>query len=333
MAFRLLYQSETKSLSQQCRSVLAFCHKHSIPQSIFFQQVLITRIAGQYTINKISYNRLYILLMKRFLSSFVLKVVPKWLNKRAALCINSLHFDYAVKYMRLSMQLKNYAMADICADLLKHGRIGLPKNYLEAIQIVDAGERAGNKKCGCQIRSFYRELNSDFKSRKNNSPIPRLESKSLPQQKLEDTKYFRMFRRSRHFNPHERLYDIDSKPDLLCHCIYCATDRGKYWDNQYVADCLVAAKSGYAPAQYTFGDFIVFNDKSSHYNDKALYWYLKAALQGHYEAIRGVAAILWRVGKEDIALKLFKYAKLAGAEHCDRYIELCEVEIQKKNLR
>jgi hypothetical protein len=271
--------------------------------------------------------------MKRFLSSFVLKVVPKWLNKRAALCINSLHFDYAVKYMRLAIQLKNYIMADICADLLKHGRIGLPKNYLEAIQIVDAGERAGNKKCGCLIRSFYRELNNEFLSRKVISSNPRLVSKSLPQQKLEDTKYFRTFRHSRHFNPHARTFDFESKPDLLCNCIYCSTDRGKYWHHQYVADCLVAAKSGYARAQYTFGDFIEFNDESSHCDDKALYWYLKAALQGHTEAIRGVAAILWREGKEDTALKLLKYAKLAGAEHCDRYIELCRVEIQKKNLR
>jgi hypothetical protein len=64
---------------------------------------------------------------------------------------------------------------------------------------------------------------------------------------------------------------------------------------------------------------------------------LKAALQGHTEAIFRIAQILYFGEKieEDVntALKLFTYAKLAGEKHCDRFIELCRVEIQKKNRR
>ena len=333
MSFGLL--SQTKSLSLQSNSVLAFCHKHSIPQSIVLQLFLITRIVNDFSINKISLKRLFLVLMKRFLSGFALKVLPKWLNKRATLCIRHLYFGDAVKYMRLAMQLKNYEMADICADLLKQGRIGLPKNYLEAIQIADDGERAGNKKCGCLIRSFSRDMNDDFKFRQNTSLYPRFVPKSPIHKRLEETRYFQKFEQSRHFN---FGYGIEFIPDMLCKCIYCATVRGKYEPKQYGADCITAAKSGYACAQYTFGQFIFFHDTSPHCGDKAIYWYLKAALQGDSDAILRIAEIKyfgWKNSEIDVitALKLFQRAKILGNDNCDRYIEFCKKEIKEKNLR
>jgi TPR repeat protein len=300
------------------------------------QQLLITRIVSHFSVNKISSKRPFFLLMKRFLSGFALQVLPKWLNKCAKLCIRRLYFSDAVKYMRMAMQLNNYEMADICADLLKQGRIGLPKNYLEAIQIADDGERAGNKKCGCLIRSFSRDMNDDFKFRKSNSWNPRNVSKSLIHNRLEDTRYFQKFERSRHFNPFG--YGIEFIPDMLCKCIYCATVRGKYEPEQYGADCITAAKSGYACAQYTFGQFLFYHDTSPYCGDKVLYWYLKAALQGHIQSIFETAQILYfgmRKIKSDVvtALKLFKYVKPSGEVYCDRFIELCKKEIKEKNLR
>jgi TPR repeat protein len=334
MSFRVL--SPTESLSLQSKNVLVFCQKHFIPQSIVLQKFLITRIVSHFSVNKISSKRPFFLLMKRFLSGFALQVLPKWLNKRAKLCIRRLYFSDAVKYMRMAIQLNNYEMADICADLLKQGRIGLPKNYLEAIQIADDGERAGNKKCGCLIRSFSRDMNDDFKFRKSNSWNPRNVSKSLIHNRLEDTRYFQKFERSRHFNPFG--YGIEFIPDMLCKCIYCATVRAKYEPEQYGADCITAAKSGYMCAQYTFGQFLFYHDTSPYCGDKALYWYLKAALQGDSDSILRIAESMyfgWRDIEIDVitALKLFQCAKIAGNDNCDRYIELCKKEIKEKNLR
>ena len=45
-------------------------------------------------------------------------------------------------------------MADAYAEFLFNGRVGIKKNRYEAVEIADAGDMAGNERCGCLIRIF-----------------------------------------------------------------------------------------------------------------------------------------------------------------------------------
>jgi hypothetical protein len=102
--------------------------------------------------------------MKRFLPGFA-KQIPRLLNRQAKCAISHLNFARAIERMKLSMQLCNYAIANICAELLFHGRAGIEKNRYDAVEIADAGALAGNERCVCLLRVLSYEIKDEYNRR------------------------------------------------------------------------------------------------------------------------------------------------------------------------
>ena len=281
----------------QASQLLAFLRRKRIPLSISSQMSLMVRIAwNPICVHQQDSKRLFLLLMKRFLAGFARNNVPKWLNKHATLCINRLNFRRAVKCMEMSMHFENYQLADVCADLFRQGRVGVSINLDKALEIAKAGEREGNMSCSCLIRLISDDMHTREPDWLRNRRILCCEE-------------------------YERLY-----PDIThstCDCRYCVTFRGTMWPSRHSFVCLSAARDGYAPAQCVFGMFLSY-EASPHTRDKALYWFIRAAKQGHPGALRRVALHLyWGWGTEinlESAYILFKRAKEAGNTDCDEYL-------------
>jgi len=238
--------------------------------------------------------------MKRFLAGFARKNVPSWLNKHATLCINRLNFRRAVKCMELSMHFENYQLADVCADLFRQGRVGVSINLDKALEIAKAGEREGNKNCPCIFRLIsYNRYTRESERLRNGVRLSCREDL-------------------------DRLHSyMPDMSDLTCDCTYCVTLKGTRWPSRHSLACLGAARNGYAPAQCVFGMFFSY-EASPHTHDKELYWFIRAAKQGHPGALRRVALHLyWGWGTEinlESAYILFKRAKEAGNTDCDEYL-------------
>ena len=111
---------------QIARSIRAFCLSHRIPQSLVWQHLLMKRLVCHSSIILLDSEKILLLLMKRFLPGFA-KQIPLLLNQQAKCAISHLNFARAIERMKLSIRLCNYAMADTCADLLFHGRVGIKK--------------------------------------------------------------------------------------------------------------------------------------------------------------------------------------------------------------
>lgn len=295
------------------KSIWTFCIFHSIPLSMVWQFFLMKKLACHSAI--IPYDlKLLLLLMNRFLPGFAIKI-PLLLNHQAKSDLSRLNFAKAIENMKLSIKFHNYAMADICAELLFNGRTGIKKNRYEAVEIAYAGDSAGNKRCCCLIKVFPYKLKKEFEMKQFDTKIVVKSIKCIS----------------------VKIKGIIYKK---CHCIYCSTNYANITDvyNQIV--CLDLAKSGCALAQYTFGKYIQNSDTTLHCFEKAKYWYLKSALQGYPKAIYEIARnMFYRISfrpvfvtKEEIltAYKLFQYAKYAGNEECDEYLELFKKVLTSK---
>ena len=330
---------------QVAGSIRAFCFSHHIPQSMALQLFLMRRLVHHLTILSYKSKILLLPLMKRFLSGFFAKQIPLRLNRQAKSAIRHLTFARAIERMKLSMQLCNYELADTCADLLFHGRAGIEKNRYDAVKIADAGAMAGNILCGCLLRVLSYELEKEY-NRRHDARVSSTQvvEKSPEHLRLESTITYQQSRlRPYPLNYMHNLLSSHLIIDRSCACKYCVTLKAELFQKEYGADCFTFAKSGYPPAQYAFGTYCQYYSTSPHRYEYAKYWLLKSALQGYPKAIYKIARdMFFGIGSEadfvskeefSIAYKLFEYAKLAGAEYCDRYIELCRVEIQKKNLR
>ena len=267
--------------------------------------------------------------MKRFLPGFA-KKIPLLLNNQAKYAIKYLNFARAIERMRLSIKFHNYAMADTFAELLFHGRVGIKKNRYEAVEIADAGDMAGNERCGCLLRIFSFEIEEEFKRREDTKiSTSQVVVKSPEHLRLERTRTYQLCRLINYENPQKYKY-LRSRLIIKesCACIYCVTLKAELFPEQHGADCVAFAKSGYPPAQFAFGNYNRYQDTSPHRFEIAKYWYLKSALNGYPDAIYQIARNMFFgigsdadfVSKEEffIAYKLFQYAKYAGHEECDR---------------
>jgi len=324
---------------QVAGSIRAFCLSHHIPQSMALQLFLMRRLVHHPRILPHISEKLLLLLMKRFLSGFFAKQIPLRLNRQAKCAISRLNFARAIERMKLSMRLCNYAMADICANLLFDGRAGIEKNSYDAVEIADAGAMAGNEQCVCLLRGFSFEFKKDF-NRRHDARVSSTQvvEKSRGHHRLKMT---RTYQQSKYLVNMYTWLRSRLIIDQLCACKYCVTLKAELFLKEHGTDCFSFAESGYPPAQYALGTYCQYYTTSPHRYEYAKYWYLKSALQGYPKAIYQIARNMFFgigsdaafVSKEEfsIAYKLFQYAKLAGAEYCDRYIELCRVEIQKKN--
>jgi TPR repeat protein len=237
------------------------------------------------------------------------------------------------------MELHNYAMADTCAELLFHGRAGIKKNRYEAVEIADAGDMAGNERCGCLLRIFSFEIEEEFKRREDTKvSTSQVVVKSPEHQRLEKTRTYQQCSLKPYLNPYVYL----RSPliiDEACVCKYCVTLKAELFPKEHGADCFTFAKSGYPPAQYAFGTYNRYQDTSPHRFEIEKYWLLKSALQGYPKAIYiiaknmffGIGSDAAFVSKEEfsIAYKLFQYVKYAGHEEhdlvqgCDWFLEAC----------
>jgi TPR repeat protein len=288
-------------VTPQAFQLLTFFLRNRIPLSIIFQKFLMVRIAwNPICVHQQDSKRLFLLLMKRFLAGFARKDVPDLLNKQATLYLNRLNFRRAVKCMELSIQLENYKMADVCADLFRQGRVGVSINLDKALEIAKAGEREGNKNCSCILGLiFYDRYTRESDWLRNGV-------------RLSCYEYLDRF--------HSDMPDMSG---LTCDCKYCVTLKGTLWPRQHSLACLSVARDGYAPAQFVFGMFFSY-EASPHTHDKKLYWFIRAAKQGHPGALRRVALHLyWGLGTEinlESAYILFKRAKEAGNTDCDEYL-------------
>jgi TPR repeat protein len=320
------------------KSIQAFCILYSIPLGIALQHFLMKRLVCHSSILPYNSQRLLLLLMKRFLPGFA-KQIPLRLDRQAKCAISHLNFARAIERMKLSMQLCNYAMADTCAKLLFHGRVGIEKNRYEAVEIADAGAMAGNERCGCLIRIFSFELEEEYNIREDTKvSTSQVVVKSPEHLRLERSITYQQASLKPYSNPYRYLRSkliIDES----CTCCYCVTLKAELFPEQHGADCLTFAKSGYAPAQYAFGTYYQYYGTSPHRYECAKYWYLKSALNGYSKAIYQIARNMFFgigsdagfVSKEEffIAYKLFQYAKYAGHEEhhwvqgCDWFLEAC----------
>ena len=315
------------------RSIRAFCLSHRIPQSLVWQHLLMIRLVGHSSIIPYDSEKLLLLLMKRFLPGFA-KQIPLRLDRQAKCAISHLNFARAIERMKLSMQLCNYAMADTCAELLFHGRAGIEKNRYEAVEIADAGAMAGNERCGCLIRIFSFELEEEYKRREDTKvSTSQVVVKSPEHLRLERTITYIQSSLKPYKNPYVYLRSrliIDN----ACVCGYCVTLKAELFPKQHRSDCFAFAKSGYAPAQYALGTYCQYYRASPHRFEIEKYWLLKSALQGYPKAIYEIARIMFFgigydaafVSKEEffIAYKLFQYAKYAGHEVHDWFLEACK---------
>ena len=327
---------------QAAKSIWAFCLFHCIPLSMVWQYFLMKRLICHSSIIPYDSKKLLILLMKRFIQGFATKI-PLLLNHRAKYAIKYLNFARAIESMRLSIKFRNYAMADIYAELLFNGRIGIKKNRYEAVEIADAGDRAGNKRCCCLIRIFSFELNEEFNKKQDTKVSTRqVVEKSLEHLRLERSRTYQQFSSTPYQNPYVYLRSrliIDES----CACIYCMILKAEIFPKQHGADCYTLAKSGHALAQCVLGNYYQYQDTTPHHYEISKYWYLKSALQGYPDAIFRIARHMFFgigseadfVTKEEIfnAYKLFQYAKYAGNEECDECLELCRKDLAQKNLR
>lgn len=239
--------------------------------------------------------------------------MPHWLNRKAIAYINRRNFRRAVKCMELSIHLDNYQIADMCADIIRQGRVGVSINLEKALQIAETGKRKGSIDCSCLIRLISYDMHTRESKRLRNM--------------------FRLCSR-------EDLEHLDSLMpnmlDLACNCKYCVSLKGTLWPRQHSQACLSAARDGYAPAQYIIGrfnaDFKTLPQKHletlSYMHEKALYWFIRAAMQGHHDALQRIALHLyWGWGTEinqKSAYMLFKRAKEAGNKNCDDYLTSME---------
>jgi len=329
---------------QAAESIWAFCLYHYIPLSMIWQFLLMKRLVYHSSIIPYDSEKLLLLLMKRFLPGFA-KKIPLQLNREAKYAIKTLNFARAIERMRLSMKLHNYAMADICAELLFHGRAGKKKNRLDAIEMCDAGVEAGNERCACLIRIFSFELNEENNTKQDSTKYTtQVVVKSPEHLRLESSRTYQQFSSKEY--PLEYMYKwLRSRLiiDESCACIYCTTLKAEIFPKQHITECITFAKSGYAPAQCALGNYFQYEDETPHHYEIAKYWYLKSALQGYPEAIYRIARhMFFGIGSEAAfvpiadfvtAYKLFQYAKYAGNEECDEYLELCRKHLAQENLR
>jgi TPR repeat protein len=331
-------------VKQSAKSIWAFCLYHYIPLSMVWQFLLMKRLVYHSSIIQYDTEKLLLLLMKRFMPGFA-KKIPLLLNRQAKYAIKTLNVARAIERMRLSMELHNYAMADICAELLFHGRAGINKNRYEAVEISDAGYMAGNERCACLIRIFSFELNEEHNRKQDSTKYTtQVVVKSPEHLRLESSRTYQQFS-SKEYTPKYMYKWLRSRLiiDESCACIYCTTLKAEIFPKLHGTDCIALAKSGYAPAQYTFGTYIECYDTAPNSYEKANYWYLKSALQGYPKAIYEIARNVFYgfnseadfVTKKEIltACKLFQYAKNAGNEECDEYLELCREKLAQENLR
>lgn len=326
---------------QAAKSIWAFCLYHSIPLSMVWQFLLMKQLVYHSSIIPYNSEKLLLLLMKRFLPDFA-KKIPLQLNRQAKYAIKYLNFARATERMRLSMELHNYRMADTCAELLFHGRVGINKNRYDAIEIADAGSMAGNERCDCLIRIFSFELDEEHNRKQDSTTsTSQVVVKSPEHLRLERSRTYQQFSSKEY--PWKYMYKwLRSRLiiDESCACIYCTTLKAEIFPKQHGTDCFAFAKSGYAPAQYTFGESIQYYDTTPHRYEIAKYWYLKSALQGYPKAIYEIARNMFFgigseadfVTKEEIfnAYKLFQYAKYAGHEECDWFLEACRKDLARK---
>ena len=289
---------------QAAKSIQAFCILYSIPLGIAWQYFLMKRLMCHSSIIPYNSQKLLVILMKRFLPGFAKKISLR-LNRRAKYAIKYLNFARAIKNMKLSMELRNYEMADMCADIIRQGRVGVSINLEKALEIAETGKRKGNIDCSCLIRL----ISYDMYTR---------ESKRL-------RNMFRLCSRE----DFEHLNSLmPNMSDLTCNCKYCVTLKVTLCPRQHSQACLSAARDGYAPAQYDLG-MSIFGYELLHYtHEKALYWFIRAAIQGHPDALQRVALNLFYGWGTEINLKsayiLFKRAKEAGNENSDEYITYIE---------
>jgi hypothetical protein len=307
---------------------------------MMWQFLLMKRLTCHSAILPYNSEKLLLLLMKRFLPGFA-KKIPLLLNRQAKYAIKYLNFARAIERMRLSMELHNYEMADICAELLFHGRTGINKNRYEAVEIADAGDMARNERCGCLIRIFSFRLEEEFNRKKASvTSTSQVVLKSPERLRLERSRTYQQFSSKEY--PWKYMYKwLRSRLiiDESCACIYCTTLKAEIFPKQHGTDCFAFAKSGYAPAQYAFGAYIQYYDTTPHHYEIAKYWYLKSALQGYPKAIYEIARNMFFgigseadfVTKEEIytTYKLFQYAKYAGNEECDECLELCRKDLAR----
>ena len=326
---------------QAATSIRAFCLCHSIRISMAWQYFLMKRLVCHSSILLYNSEKLLLLLMKRFLPGFA-KKIPLRLYCQAKYAIKYLNFARAIERMRLSMELHNYEMADTCAELLFHGRAGIKKNRYEAIEICDAGVKAGNKKCDCLIRIFSFELDEEHNRKQDSTTQVVIK---LPEHiRLQSSRTYQQFSSKEY--PLKYMYKwLRSRLiiDESCACIYCTTLKAEIFPKQHITECIAFAKSGYAPAQCALGNYFQHEDETPHHYEIAKYWYLKSALQGYPEAIYRIARhMFFGIGSEAAfvpitdfvtAYKLFQYAKNAGNEECDEYLELCKKNLASKILR
>ena len=297
--------------------MLTFLRRNGILMSFSLQMLLIARIAlNPICVHQRDSKRQFLLLIERFLAGFARKNVPSWLNKQATLCINRLNFRRAVKCMELSIQLENYKMAVVCADLIRQGRVGVSIDLEKALEIAKAGKRKSNSSCLIHL-IFY-----DIHNR---------ESKRLrDQRKLycpEDVERLRTY--------------MPNITHSTCDCKYCDTLRGTQYPRKHSLACFRAARDGYAPAQYAFGRFIADFKTLPHRrletlpcaHEEALSWFIRAALQGHPLALERVALhLFWGWGTEinlNSAYLLFQRAKEAGNMDCDEYLTSIKKMMEK----
>jgi TPR repeat protein len=329
---------------QPAKSIWAFCLYHYIPLSMVWQFLLIKRLVYHSSVIQYDTEKLLLLLMKRFLPGFV-KKISLLLNRQAKYAIKTLNFARAIERMRLSMELHNYTMADICAELLFHGRAGINKNRYEAVEISDAGYMAGNERCACLIRIFSFELNEEHNRKQDSTTYTtQVVVKSPEHFRLESSRTYQQFSSKEY--PLQYMHKWLRSPliiDEWCACIYCTTLKTEIFPKQHRTDCFAFANSGYAPAQCALGNYYQYEDKTPPHYEIAKDWYLKSALQGYPEAIYRIARHMFYgigseadfVTKKEIltAYKLFQYAKYAGNEECDELLKFCREKLAQKNRR
>ena len=222
---------------QVATSIRAFCLCHSIPISMVWQYLLMKRLVCHSSIIPYNSKKLLLLLIKRFLPGFA-KKIPLRLNRQAKYAIKCLNFARAIESMRLSMELHNYEMADTCAELLFHGRVGIKKNRYEAIEICDAGVKAGNKKCDCLIRIFSFELDEEHNRKQDSTTLVVIK---LPEHiRLQSSITYQLFSSKEYPYKYEYMYKwLRSRLiiDEFCTCIHCITLKTEIFPKLYEADC------------------------------------------------------------------------------------------------